>query len=132
MPGGSRGGATILEFEKQVRCSWMCQKQAYGRRQNPNRDRRHKGHRWSRAVRAWMMPEKRMFKSLTEPRRSQEKGVGHVDGAPSFQEKEENAVGGGGCTETGQAGSQGVSAKPLRTNWKEQSDTHKPSPALKP
>lgn len=95
MPGGSRGGATILEFEKQVRCSWMCQKQAYGRRQNPNRDRRHKGHRWSRAVRAWMMLEKRMFKSLTEPRRSQEKGVGHVDGAPSFQEKEENAVGGG-------------------------------------
>lgn len=73
----------------------MCQKQASRRRQNPNRDRRQKGHRWSRAVRAWMMLEKRMFKSLTESRRSQEKGVGHVDGTSSFQEKEENAGGRG-------------------------------------
>ena len=40
-----------------------------------------------------MMLEKRMFKSLTESRRSQEKGVGHVDETPSFQEKEENAGG---------------------------------------
>ena len=92
MPVGSGGGATFLEFEKQVRCSRMCQKQASGRRQNPNRDRRQKGHRWSRAVRAWMMLEKRMFK---ESRRSQEKGVGHVDGTPSFQ-KEEYARGRGG------------------------------------
>lgn len=34
--------------------------------------------------------------------------------------------------ETGQAGSQGVSVKPLRTNWRQQSDAHMPSPALKP
>ena len=34
--------------------------------------------------------------------------------------------------ETGQAGSQGVSVKPLRTNWRQPSDTHMPSPALKP
>lgn len=101
MPGGSGGGTTLLEFEKQVRGSWMCQKQASGRRQNPNRDRRQKGRRWSRAVRAWMMLEKRMFKSLTERRRSQEKGAGYVDGAPSFQEKEENAVGAGGAWRQG-------------------------------
>ena len=93
MPVGSGDGATFLEFEKQVRCSWMCQNQASGRRQNPSRNRRQKGHRWNRAVRAWMMLEKRMFKSLTESRRSQEKGVGHVDETPSFQEKEENAEG---------------------------------------
>ena len=43
-----------------------------------------------------------------------------------------NMLGGGGCIETGQAGSQGVSVKPLRTNWRQQSDTHMPSPALKP